>query len=75
MEGALSKLSPSSACLGPLKAALIKAGRVVLLPVLARLFNALFRAGLFPPAWALGAISPILKRETLLTPRTTAVSL
>ena len=31
-------------------------------PVLARLFSALFRAGLFPPAWALGAITSILKK-------------
>lgn len=58
----LRKLSPSSACLGPLKAAFIKAGSNALAPVLARLFTALLRAGLFPPRWALGAMTHILKK-------------
>ena len=68
VEAAIGKLSPSSACLGPLKAALIKAGKPVLAPVLARLFTALFRAGVFPPAWALGAISPIHKKGDATDP-------
>ncbi|KAL4440102.1 hypothetical protein ABPG75_003103 [Micractinium tetrahymenae] len=62
VDAALSKLSPCSASLGPLKAALIKAGRDVLTPLLARLFTAIFRAGCFPREWALGAITPILKK-------------
>ena len=68
VEASIRKLSPSSACLGPLKAVLIKAGKPVLVPVLARLFSALFRAGLFPPEWALGAISPILKKGDTADP-------
>lgn len=68
VASSLGKLSPSAACLGPLKATLIKAGKGVLVPVLARLFTALFRAGLFPPAWALGAISPILKKGDITDP-------
>ena len=62
VTAALRKLSPSSASLGPLKAALIKAGGDVLTPVLAALFTAVFRSGCFPPEWALGAITPILKK-------------
>mgnify|MGYP001810633397 CR=1 FL=1 len=49
VAASLRKLSPSSASLGPLKAALIQAGRDALTPVLARLFTAVFRAGCFPP--------------------------
>ena len=45
---ALKKLSPSSASLGPLKAALIKAGSNSLTPVLVQLFTAVFRSGRFP---------------------------
>jgi len=59
---ALQKLSPSSACLGPLKAGLIKAGKTALTPVLACLFTAVFRSGCFPPDWALGAITPVHKK-------------
>ena len=62
LDVAFKKLSPSSASLGPLKAALIKAGRDSLMPVLASLFTAVFRSGCFPPEWALGAITPILKK-------------
>ena len=62
VAAALRKLSPSSASLGPLKAALIQAGKDALTPVLARLFTAVLRSGCFPPEWALGAITPIYKK-------------
>ena len=65
---ALKKLSPSSASLGPLKAALIKAGSDSLTPVLAQLFTAVFRSGRFPPDWALGAITPIHKKGDTTDP-------
>ena len=45
-----------------LKAALIKAGAIALTPVLARLFNAVFRSGRFPPEWATGIITSVLKK-------------
>ena len=61
MEEAYKKLSSSSACLGPLKAALIKAGKGVLASVLARLFTAVFRSGRVPREWLLGAITAIYK--------------
>ena len=61
MEEAYKKLSSSSACLGPLKAALIKAGKGVLASVLARLFTAVFRSGKVPHEWLLGAITAIYK--------------
>ncbi len=60
---ALGKLSPSSACLGPLKAMLIKAGAEVLAPVLATLFTAVFRSGRVPRDWLLGAITAIHKKK------------
>lgn len=65
---ALRKLSPSSASLGPLKAALIQAGKHALTPVLARLFTAVFRSGCFPPEWALGAITPVFKKGDTTDP-------
>ena len=65
---AYKKLSPSSACLGPLKAALIKAGKEVLAPVLAKLFTAVFRSGKMPREWLLGAISAIHKKGSVLDP-------
>jgi hypothetical protein len=68
VSAALRKLSPSSASLGPLKAALIKAGSNVLGPVLARLFTAVFRTGCFPPEWALGAITAIHKKGDTTNP-------
>ena len=57
----LSKLSASSSCLGPLKAALLKAGAAVLAPVLATLFNNVFVSGRVPREWLLGAITAIYK--------------
>ena len=60
---ALGKLSPSSSCLGPLKAQLIKAGAAVLAPVLAKLFSAVFRSGRVPAEWLLGAITAIHKKD------------
>ena len=60
---ALGKLSPSSSCLGPLKAMLIKAGAEVLAPVLATLFTAVFRSGRVPREWLLGAITAIHKKN------------
>ncbi|KAL4852647.1 LINE-1 retrotransposable element ORF2 protein [Chlorella vulgaris] len=68
VHAALDKLSSSSACLGPLKAVLIKAGRDALTPVLAALFNAVFRSGCFPPEWSLGAITPIHKKGDTADP-------
>jgi hypothetical protein len=68
VAAALRKLSPSSASLGPLKAALIQAGKTALIPVLARLFTAVFRSGCFPPEWALVASPQSIRRATLLTP-------
>jgi hypothetical protein len=68
VAAALKKLSPSSASLGPLTAALIKAGKDVLTPVLATLFTAVFRSGCFPPEWALGAITPIHKKGDTADP-------
>ena len=61
VEEAYKKLSSSSACLGPLKAALIKAGKGVLASVLARLFTAVLRSGMVPREWLLGAITAIYK--------------
>jgi hypothetical protein len=49
VAAALTKLSPGSASLGPLKAALIQAGRDALTPVLASLLTAVFRTGCFLP--------------------------
>ncbi|KAI3430963.1 hypothetical protein D9Q98_009368, partial [Chlorella vulgaris] len=68
VHAALDKLSSSSACLGPLKAVLIKAGRDALTPVLAALFNAVFRSGCFPPEWSLGAITLIHKKGDTADP-------
>jgi hypothetical protein len=68
VEAAFAKLSPSSSCLGPLKAALLKAGKTTLLPTLTCLFNAVFRSGRYPPEWALGAITAIHKKGDLLEP-------
>ncbi len=68
VAAALKKLSPGSASLGPLKAALIQAGKTALLPVLACLFTAVFRSGAFPPEWALGAITPIHKKGDTADP-------
>ena len=68
VTNALRKLSPSSASLGPLKAALIKAGKDALTPVLAQLFTVVFRSGKFPPDWALGAITAILKKGDVTDP-------
>lgn len=62
VQEALKKLSRGSACLGPLKAALIKAGGGLLAPVLAKLFTAVFRSGKVPREWLLGAISAIHKK-------------
>lgn len=47
---------------------MIQAGRDALTPVLARLFTAVFRAGCFPPDWALGAITPIHKKGDTTDP-------
>ena len=68
VAAALTKLSPSSASLGPLKAALIQAGREALVPVLSCLFTAVFRSGRFPPEWALGAITPVHKKGDTADP-------
>ena len=65
---ALKKLSPASSCLGPLKAALIKAGKGVLAPVLATLFTAVFRSGKVPREWLLGAITAIHKKGDAADP-------
>lgn len=65
---ACKKLSSSSACLGPLKAALIKAGKEVLAPVLASLFTAVFRSGKVPREWLLGAITAIHKKGDTTNP-------
>jgi hypothetical protein len=65
---ALRKLSPSSSCLGPLKAGLIKAGGGLLSPVLARLFNSVFRSGRVPRDWLLGAITAIHKKGDTSNP-------
>jgi hypothetical protein len=65
---ALKKLSAGSACLGPLKAALIKAGGGLLVPVLARLFTAVFRSGCAPREWLLGAITAIHKKGDATEP-------
>ena len=63
MEHAFKKLSSSSACLGPLKAALIKAGGGPLAVVLAKLFTAVFRSGRVPREWLTGAITAIYKNK------------
>ena len=65
---ALKKLSAGSACLGPLKAALIKAGGGLLVPVLARLFTAVFRSGRAPREWLLGAITAVHKKGDVTEP-------
>jgi hypothetical protein len=62
VTAALKKLNAGSATLGPLKAALVKAGAAALTPVLARLFNAVFRSGRFPSEWAVGIITSVLKK-------------
>ena len=59
---ACKKLSSTSACLGPLKAVLIKAGGGSLAPVLAKLFTAVFSSGRVPREWLLGAITAIHKK-------------
>ena len=68
VKKALGKLSPSSSCLGPLKAALIKAGSHALVPVLATLFTAVFRSGKVPREWLLGAITAIHKKGDATDP-------
>jgi len=68
VQEALKKLSRGSACLGPLKAALIKAGGELLAPVLAKLFTAVFRSGKVPREWLLGAISAIHKKGDITDP-------
>lgn len=65
---AINKISAGSACLGPLSAALIKAGRGALAPVLASLFTAVLRSGCYPPDWALGAITSIHKKGDVTDP-------
>ena len=61
VQAAFTKLSSSSSCLGPLKAALIKAGKPVLVPVLASLFTSVYRSGKVPREWLAGAITAIYK--------------
>ena len=63
VEEAFKKLSSSSSCLGPLKAALIKAGKAALVSVLASLFTAVFRSGKVPREWLVGAITAIYKNK------------
>ena len=65
---ACKKLSSSSTCLGPLKAVLVKTGREVLAPMLAKLFTAVFRSGSVPREWLLGAISAIHKKGDTTDP-------
>ncbi|KAI7835253.1 hypothetical protein COHA_010845, partial [Chlorella ohadii] len=68
VAAAIRKMSTGSACLGPLSAALVKAGRGALTPVLASLFTAVFRSGCYPPDWALGAITSIHKKGDVTDP-------
>lgn len=68
VAAAIGKLSAGSASLGPLTAALLKAGKDALTPVLASLFTAVFRSGCFPAAWALGAITSIHKKGDVTDP-------
>lgn len=65
---AIRKMSAGSACLGPLSAVLVKAGRGALTPVLASLFTAVLRSGCYPPDWALGAITSIHKKGDVTDP-------
>ena len=50
------------------KAGLIKAGGGLLSPVLARLFNSVFRSGRVPRDWLLGAITAIHKKGDTSNP-------
>jgi hypothetical protein len=68
VAAAIGKLSAGNASLGPLNAALLKAGKDALTPVLASLFTAVFRSGCFPYAWALGAITSIHKKGDVTDP-------
>ena len=68
VASAIRKMSAGSACLGPLSAALVKAGQGALTPVLASLFTAVFRSGCYPPDWALGAITSIHKKGDVTDP-------
>lgn len=58
----MRKLKASTGSLGPLTPALIKAAARPLMPVLAKLFTAVFRSRRYPAEWASGAITSILKK-------------
>ena len=75
VSASLSKLSPSSASLGPLKAALIKAGKTALTPVLPACFLLCFARVAFHLNGPLVLSHPSTRKVTRLIPTTTVALL